>query len=243
MIAASRLLWRLRRRRRQVSLTVSSRSMKRSPWSLPAPLRLRSCTAKRSARSGRLLVGSTPAFAVKLHLQPDGAGAKPLGACGGSLDGGRELLEDLCRNRRRSSSISDINAATHSSSAAFRALNWPSSPGPATLHNLAPYPPTPCDPLIRAAVVGYGRHRDRPLRRIKFLLSGYDLLAALPAGSASIFAGKSAVLQLVAAKPQVGLQCGSMHPAHDTADHSTHGTGAQTPPRHRGELARALNAF
>jgi len=57
-------------RRRQVSLNDRMRSTQRFPFSLRVPrLRFRHGTAKRSARSARLLVGSTPSCARKVHSE------------------------------------------------------------------------------------------------------------------------------------------------------------------------------
>ncbi len=80
-------------------------------------------------------------------MRPERSRAERLGACGGSDEGGRELLEEFCPNRRSSSSQRPNTAASCSRNNAFSALNSPISSRPATLHNFAPYPPTPCDPL------------------------------------------------------------------------------------------------
>lgn len=44
-------------------------------------------------------------------------------------------------------SAEEARPATSSSNTAFCALSSPSSSEPATLHNFAPHPPNPCDPL------------------------------------------------------------------------------------------------
>jgi hypothetical protein len=96
---------------------------------------------RRRAREPRLLAGALP-LGLLANQPTDGQ----ITAAAIARSGGRtrvrsehKLLLDFCPNRRLSSSTSAINAATRSRSAAFCALNPPSTSVP----RRTPWPPPP----------------------------------------------------------------------------------------------------
>ena len=93
-------------------------------------------------------------------LRPERSRAGRLGVCGGSLDGGRELLVEFCPNRRSRSSHRPSTTASCSRNDAFSALNSPISSRPATLHNYAPGPEMPAQTPRPPEYVRQRGHRD-----------------------------------------------------------------------------------